>query len=41
MEAKNGRMVKDNDQWDAKESSDGCSRAKQQSGKCEMTSGRS
>jgi hypothetical protein len=27
MEARNGWMVMDNDQWDAKESSDGCGRA--------------
>jgi hypothetical protein len=29
MEARNGWMVKDNDQWDAKESPDGCGRAKE------------
>jgi hypothetical protein len=28
VEAKNGRMVKDNDQWDVKESPGGCGRAK-------------
>jgi hypothetical protein len=29
MEAKNGQMVKDNNQWDAKESPDGCGRMKE------------
>jgi hypothetical protein len=29
MEARNGQMVKDNDQWDVKESPDGCGRVKE------------
>jgi hypothetical protein len=41
MEARNGRMVKDNDQWDAKDSPNGCGRVKERSAKCEMTSVRS